>query len=81
MTELRRVSEGEIGGGSTLSYKWRGREVEADITGYEPERLFAIHSSEKSYEFNEAVSLQSNGDDDLDVFLGESFVASVPPPR
>ena len=62
VTYFSPLAEGETKVGAVLEYKFRGRAVRAKITGLEPERLIAIHSSEKSYEFDERISLEPEGD-------------------
>ena len=62
LTDFSPLAEGETKVGAVLEYKFRGRTVRAEITGLEPERLIAIQSSEKSYEFDERISLEPEGD-------------------
>ena len=60
---LSPLAEGETKIGAVLEYEFRGRAVRAEITGLEPERLIAIHSSVgKSYDFDEVITLEPEGD-------------------
>ncbi len=53
--------EGELGVGTTVSYKWRGNDVSATVSAYEVGRRIGIESEEKSYDFHESISLHSTG--------------------
>ena len=54
-------NSGVLAQGAKLSYTWRGRPVKASLARYEEGRVTGIHSSEKNYEFNEAISLHEMG--------------------
>ena len=58
LAEVRTDPADKLGVGSVMEYKWRGNRVKADITHYESERVIAIHSSEKRYEFFESFALR-----------------------
>jgi carbon monoxide dehydrogenase subunit G len=59
---LSPLAEGETKVGAVLEYEFRGRAVRAEITGLEPERLLAVHSPDKGYDFDEIITLEAEGD-------------------
>ena len=59
---LSPLAEGGTNVGAVLEYEFRGRAVRAEITGLEPERLFAIHIPDKGYDFDEVITLEPEGE-------------------
>ena len=59
---LSPLAEGGTNVGAVLEYEFRGRAVRAEITGLESERLFAIHSPDKGYDFDEVITLEPEGE-------------------
>ncbi len=53
--------EGELGLGTAVSCKWRGKDVSTVIASFEDGKKIAIESEEKSYDFHESISLHSLG--------------------
>ena len=62
LADVRVDGDGALQRGSVVHYRWRGREVTADVTDYEEGRRLAIHSSQGSYEFRESFQLEPAGD-------------------
>jgi uncharacterized protein YndB with AHSA1/START domain len=54
--------DGELRPDAVVSYAWRGRRTKVTVSEYEPERLLAIRSSAKGYEFSESIALASMGE-------------------
>jgi len=63
--ELRDVNvegDGVLSDGSAVSYRWRGREVHAQVRPYVEHERMGIQSTQKSYEFHESIALRDLGD-------------------
>lgn len=55
------VVDGPVREGAKLSYKWRGRTVNATVSRYIRPQTLAIRSDDKGYEFDELISLRGLG--------------------
>lgn len=68
------VLSGELSPGSEVSYKWRGSEIHATISEYEPGHKIGITSTEDNYDFHESITLDSS-----DGGTGVTFVMGFDP--
>ena len=61
-------THGPLRAGTRISYKYRGRPVEATIDPFIEGQVYGVRSVEKSYIFNESISLRSEGDSTVATF-------------
>jgi hypothetical protein len=56
------VMGGAIAEGSAITYRWRGREIEATISPFIDRERMGIQNTQRSYEFHEWIALRDLGD-------------------